>query len=40
MKKLFDFWDAKNSKPIFDGLAEDKIYSEKHPDRYQNVEKY
>ncbi|WP_445747683.1 sulfatase-like hydrolase/transferase [Polaribacter sp.] len=40
LKKLFDFWDAKNSKPIFDGLAEDKIYSEKHPDRYQNVEKY
>lgn len=40
LKKLFDVWDTKNIKPIFDGLGEDKQYSEKHPDRYKNVEKY
>lgn len=40
LKSLFDVWDLKNKKPIFDGLAEDKKYSEKHPDRYENVEKY
>ncbi len=40
LKNLYEIWNAKTINPIFDGLAEDKLYSEKHPDRYKNVEKY
>ncbi|MFK8059446.1 MAG: sulfatase [Polaribacter sp.] len=40
LKNLHNRWNSLNINPIFDGLKQNKSYNLKHPDRFNNVEKY